>query len=112
MKDSELRIYQKYEHLGYDVIQYGVPDLILLKNGKIEFVEVKTDSSYGLNENQIRAFKLLEKHGIKVRVEVVKRFKYSNIKPPRGRHSLYYFPLTHMPWHKRPCFPPWLFEQT
>ncbi len=105
MKDSELKVYRKYEHLGYDIIRSGIPDLILLKDGKIEFVEVKTDSGYGLNENQIRAFKLLKKHGIEVRVETVKRIDYSNLR------GLYYFPLT--PVHsriKRPCFPPWLFE--
>ena len=80
MKDIEIKIYRKYEHLGYDVIRTGIPDLILLKDGKIEFVEVKTDSGYGLNENQIRAFKLLKKHGFEVRVETVKRPVYSNIR--------------------------------
>jgi len=106
MKDNELKIYKKYVHLGYDVIQSGIPDLILLKDGKIKFVEVKTDINSDLNENQIRAFKLLQKHGIEVRVEIIKRFKQSNIK------GLYHFPLVHVSYHKAPCFPPWLFEQT
>ncbi len=107
MNDSEQRTYEKYEHLGYDVIKYGVPDLIILKDGKIEFVEVKKDSTYGLNEYQKRAFKLLEKHGIEVRVETVRGTR--RISP----HSLYYYPLSEVHSRiKRPCFPPWLFEQT
>ena len=107
MNDGELRIYEKYDHLGYDVIRYGVPDLILLKNGKIEFVEVKTKAHYGLNEYQKRAFKLLEKHGLKVRVEMVKGTRRISYR------SIFNFPLT--PVHSkvsRPCVPPWLFEQT
>ena len=106
MNDSEQSVYRKYENLGYDVIQYGIPDLILLKNGKIEFVEVKTDSGYGLNKNQIRTINLLKKHGIEARVETVKYRSRIN------KRSLYHFPLGPINYHKAPCFPPWLFEQT
>ena len=105
MNDSELRTYEKYENLGYDVIQYGVPDLILLKNGKIEFVEVKKDSSYGLNEYQKRAFKLLEKHGIEVRVEMVIHFKEKTV------FNHYTYPLNLNSKFTAPRFPSWLFAR-
>lgn len=68
MNDNERKIYEKYKNQGYDVIHVGVPDFILLKDGEIEFVEVKTASDL-LRETQMRAIALLEKHGFKVRVE-------------------------------------------
>ena len=105
MNAGELKIYEKYEHLGYDVIRYGVPDLILLKNGKIEFVEVKRDSRDGLNEYQKRAFKLLEKHGIEVRVERVRRIR------EKRDFNHYNYPLNLNSKFKAPRFPSWLFAR-
>ena len=75
MKKHELVIYEKYKDLGYDVIKEGIPDLILLKDGKIEFVEVKSETDY-LRPNQIDAINLLNKHGITVTVERI----------PPGKH--------------------------
>jgi len=68
MNASEDLIREKYENQGYDVIHVGVPDFILLKDGEIEFVEVKTATDL-LRESQLRAIALLEKHGFEVRVE-------------------------------------------
>ena len=48
---SENIVIEKYKSLGYDVISIGKPDLILLKDGEIEFVEVKTGKDK-LQENQ------------------------------------------------------------
>jgi hypothetical protein len=61
----------KYEAEGYDVIYNGAPDLILLKDGKISFVEVKMGKDR-LSEVQWEALKLLKKHGFVVRVEKLK----------------------------------------
>ena len=69
-KWNEYQAQQKYEEEGYDVIHSGVPDLLLFKDGKIRFVEIKTPKDK-LNDNQVRAFKILEKHGFDVRIERV-----------------------------------------
>lgn len=78
MNDNERKIFERYEAQGYDVIHTGVPDLILLKDGEIEFVEVKTAAD-GLRESQIRAIALLEKHGFKFRVERIPDVKPSSL---------------------------------
>jgi len=70
MNESESMVRLKYEEQGYDVIHTGVPDFILLKEGEIEFVEVKY-SQDELRENQRKVFNLLQKHGFSVRVERV-----------------------------------------
>lgn len=60
-----------YKEEGYDVIHlHGVIDLLLLKDGKIEFVEIKAMRDR-LNKNQKEAIKTLKKHGVDVRVERV-----------------------------------------
>ena len=63
MSERETIVRDKYEAKGYDVIKAGIPDLILLKEGKIEFVEVKSHIDK-LSEYQERAFRLLKKHGL------------------------------------------------
>jgi hypothetical protein len=68
VKEEMVRV--KYEDKGYDVIKSGVPDLILLKDGIISFVEVKSDNDK-LLESQIRAIGLLNKHGFRVDIERV-----------------------------------------
>jgi len=70
MNEREQIVYDEYKALGYDVIKAGVPDLILLKDGVISFVEVKSEL-HKLSEYQERAFKLLEKHGFSVKIERV-----------------------------------------
>lgn len=111
MIESELVVYKKYENLGYDVIKSGIPDLLLLKDGKIEFVEVKTEHNKQLNENQNRTIKLLEKHGFPVRVEVIEDTPASqNARNIRGFHSI---PLNLYPrggHFKYPVFPSWIFD--
>lgn len=87
MKKSELVIYEKYKDLGYDVIKEGIPDLILLKNGNIEFVEVKSKND-SLRPSQVTAIDLLTKHGITVKVERV----------PPGKHRQPLF--SHLWMHK------------
>ena len=71
VKWVEYYVQDKYEKQGYDVIHNGAPDLILLKDGKIEFVEVKMSNNRHLSEDQKRAMKLLKKHGFAARVETV-----------------------------------------
>ena len=68
MNDNERKIYEKYEEQGYDVIHTGVPDLILLKDGEIQFVEIK-NAADPLRKSQMRSIAILRKHGIKARVE-------------------------------------------
>ncbi len=109
MRKSELSVYEKYRALEYDVIKVGIPDLILLKGGQIEFIEVKMENNPQLSESQIRAIKLLKKHGIPVKVEVIE------LSPDwRNRRSHYTFPLNtpSHPGQKYPQFPTWLFEQS
>lgn len=60
----------RYEAKGYEVIKAGLPDLVLLKDGQISFVEVKSDVDKFL-KSQIRAIGLLKKHGFNVAVERV-----------------------------------------
>lgn len=74
MSWSEFRLIDYYKQRGYDVIRVGKPDLILLKDNQIEFVEVKTKNDK-LTRNQKRAFKLLERHGFEPRVEKVSRIE-------------------------------------
>jgi len=68
LNEIEREVRRRYEEQGYDVIHVGVPDFILLKDGQIEFIEVKY-SADGFRESQQRAFSLLRKHGFKVTVE-------------------------------------------
>ena len=67
----EFLLKEKYEAEGFDVIHYGAPDLILLKDGKITFVEAKSVNDR-LQDNQIHAIDLLHKHGFEARVEKVR----------------------------------------
>ena len=70
MIEGERITYDKYESQGYDIIKAGAPDLILLKDGVISFVEVKSKIDK-LSQIQERAFKLLRKHGFDAKVEIV-----------------------------------------
>lgn len=88
MNETEKNLYRKYEEQGYDVIHTGVPDLILLKDGKIEFIEIKAAADL-LRESQMRAVALLEKHGFEVRVERVPDVKPSSLlKEWRENHEV------------------------
>lgn len=78
MNDTESTFFERYEAQGYDVIHTGVPDFILLKDGEIEFVEVKTATDL-LRESQTRAISLLEKHGFEVRIERVSAVQKSSL---------------------------------
>ena len=104
MNEIERETFEKYNALGYDVIRSGSPDLLLLKDGKIEFVEVKTERSRQLNQNQKRTINLLKKHGIPVRIEVRRL----------ARLNLYSFPVNLQGRRGRPIncptFPSWFFK--
>ena len=77
-----------YEDEGYDVINDGAPDFILLKNGRIEFVEIKCNNDT-LKENQKRAIGLLRKHGFTARKEEIRCFRaHGN---HRGNHKIEVF---------------------
>ena len=71
MNQSEQVVSHKYEALGYSVIRNGVPDFILLKDGAISFVEVKSTKEYQLSKAQERAHQLLKHNGFDVKVDVV-----------------------------------------
>jgi hypothetical protein len=73
---NEKKTVEKYELLGFDVIKDGLPDLAILKGGKLEFVEVKYKFDV-LNPMQKRAFGLLKKHGVPVHVERVAQVHHS-----------------------------------
>lgn len=79
MNETEKIIRAKYEAQGYDVIHVGVPDFILLKDGEIEFVEVKSKGGI-LNLRQHRAHAILKKHRFNVRVERIPVIKRSPLK--------------------------------
>lgn len=70
MNPQEEAAIDKYESLGYDVIKNGTPDLILLKDGKISFVEIKSYFESPISEGQKRAINLLRKHGYSVELRV------------------------------------------
>jgi len=76
LNHNEKKIVDKYEQLGFDVIKDGLPDLIILKEGKLEFVEVKFKFDV-LNPMQKRAFSLLKKHKIPVHLERVAQINHS-----------------------------------
>ena len=80
MIERERITFDKYMEQGYDVIKAGAPDLILLKNGQISFIEVKSDRDK-LSGSQERAFKLLKKHGFIAKIEIVD-FLSKNLKRP------------------------------
>lgn len=65
MNDLEASIKKEYERRGYDVISLGKPDLILLKNGTVSFVEVKGEKD-SLSDNQLKAIEKIRKHKIRV----------------------------------------------
>jgi hypothetical protein len=75
---NEKKIVEKYELLGFDVIKDGLPDLAILKGGKLEFVEVKFKFDR-LNPMQKRAFALLKKHCVPVHVERVAQVHHSSL---------------------------------
>lgn len=88
MNHNEKKIFEKYEAQGYDCIKDGQPDIILLKDGLIEFVEVKYFKDV-LNPMQVRAHNILKKHGVVVRTErvpkIVKSSLFEKFKKSRGR---------------------------
>ena len=73
-----------YESQGYDVIHNGAPDLILLKDGEIQFVEIKCKNDK-LKDEQKHAIELLKKHGITARKETIGCHK-NNQRP--GYHKI------------------------
>lgn len=78
MNETEKTLYCKYEEQGYDVIHIGVPDFILLKDSKIEFIEVKATTDL-LRESQIRAIALLKKHGFEVKIKRISDLNPSSL---------------------------------
>lgn len=76
LNQNEKQVVKKYEQLGYDVIKDGLPDLVILKDRELEFVEVKFKFDR-LNPMQRRAFQLLKKHDIIVRLERVADIHHS-----------------------------------
>lgn len=68
MNDAEQKIFRKYQALGYDIIHVGVPDFLLLRNGEIKFIEVKSPKDH-LSREQEQCIEVLEEHGFKVLIE-------------------------------------------
>lgn len=71
---SEKRFREQAEILGWEVVRGGWPDFMILKDSEIVLVEVKIKRSEGnyiaskLTSTQLRVLRMLEKHGLKVRV--------------------------------------------
>ena len=58
---------KRFEADGFDVISSGIPDLILLKNGTIQFIEVK-DGKDCVHVNQKKTMRTLLNHGFDVKI--------------------------------------------
>ncbi|MHA1280175.1 MAG: VRR-NUC domain-containing protein [Candidatus Helarchaeota archaeon] len=71
MNVNEKTAEEIYRCKGYDVVRVGKPDLILLKDGKVEFVEIKTSSKNQISKAQYHAIDLLRKHGFEARIEMI-----------------------------------------
>jgi len=82
MNKGEQLVADKYKGLGFEIVHFGVPDFLLLKEGKLSFVEVKSGEDW-LSKNQIRTHEILLRHGFEVSVEVVH--------PVDSDNSLYIF---------------------
>ncbi len=67
---AERLMQEIYEDEGYDVISVGAPDFILLKQNRIQFIEIKTGNDRP-SEAQKRAIRLLNKHGFKAQSELI-----------------------------------------
>lgn len=66
-RKSESIVRQHYEEKGYIMIRAGAPDFIALKDGEVEFIEVKSEGDK-LSDIQKRAFEQLIEHGQTVSV--------------------------------------------
>jgi len=73
-KENERKVAEDYRKKGYQVLnvnEEGFPDLIILKNGKIEFlIEVKTPK-HPVHKPQREYHKQLEAIGLPVKIEIV-----------------------------------------
>lgn len=65
MNELEQSVKRGYERRGYDVITKGIPDLILLKDGVISFVEVKNKRDQ-ISDAQFETIEKLRKHKFRV----------------------------------------------
>ena len=76
--DSERRVREKYQALGYRVLHKGAPDFLLLKDGELpQFCEVKSKGDHATHE-QYEWIRALRSLGAKAFVE----------KPPRVRKGI------------------------
>jgi len=77
MNETENYVKRKYEEQGYTVIKNGVPDFLLIKDGKLSFSEVKTTEDK-LSEYQVYCHEVLKNIKYDVKTDVVRE-----IKPPK-----------------------------
>ena len=71
MNKGEQLVADKYINLGYEIIKTGIPDFLILKDGKLSFVEVKSEEQFNLSKSQERAHEILLRNGFEVKIEVV-----------------------------------------
>jgi len=63
------KVAERYRSQGYDVIDKGFPSLIVLKDDKIEFLEVK-QSDEPLTKVEEESLRVLAQHGFQVAIEL------------------------------------------
>ena len=74
MNEYEEYAKKKFELHGFDVIQIGKPDLIVMKDGKISFVDLKREHDK-VSKHQNDAMCKLTKHGFDCFVYHPENFK-------------------------------------
>jgi len=77
MNETENYVKKQYEKQGYTVIRNGVPDFLLIKDGKLSFSEVKTTKDK-LSKEQIYCHEILKNITFEVKTDIVK-----DINPPK-----------------------------
>ena len=74
MNETENYVKKQYEKQGYTVIRNGVPDFLLIKDGKLSFSEVKTTKDK-LSKEQIHCHEVLKNITFEVKTDIVKDIK-------------------------------------
>ncbi len=65
--NNEIPVIKAYLDSGFEVIKGGWPDLLVAKDGKLQFIEIKGNGDK-LSPKQIRVAQLLKSAGISVQV--------------------------------------------
>ena len=71
MNASEQIIHDSLVNDGWTVYRGGWPDFIAEKDGKLKFIEVKSESSPNLSKEQTKIHDLFQRHGLDTKVLLV-----------------------------------------